>query len=76
MRAPMLDIVTHLDYADYSIPVTIYLRWLQDVRKNIETHFAAERPSAIDELYVSCENQIMAVVRGLYSVYSIIASPC
>lgn len=52
------------------------VRWLQDVRKNIETHFAAERPSAIDELYVSCENQIMAVVRGLYSVYSIIASPC
>jgi hypothetical protein len=30
MRAPMLDIVTHLDYADYSIPMTVYLRWLQD----------------------------------------------
>ncbi|MFO1317454.1 MAG: hypothetical protein U1F58_17825 [Burkholderiales bacterium] len=30
MRADMLDIVTHLDYADYSIPLAVYLRWLQD----------------------------------------------
>lgn len=30
MRADMLDIVTHLDYADYSIPWTVYLRWLHD----------------------------------------------
>lgn len=30
MRADMLDIITHLDYADYSIPVTVYFRWLQD----------------------------------------------
>jgi hypothetical protein len=30
MRADMLDIVTHLDYADYSIPLTVYFRWLQD----------------------------------------------
>jgi len=30
MRADMLDIVTHLDYADYSIPLTIYFRWLYD----------------------------------------------
>ena len=30
MRADMLDIVTHLDYADYSIPLTVYYRWLQD----------------------------------------------
>ena len=26
----MLDIVTHLDYADYSIPLTVYFRWLYD----------------------------------------------
>ena len=30
MRADMLDIVTHLDYADYSIPLTVYFRWLYD----------------------------------------------
>lgn len=30
MRADMLEIVTHLDYADYSIPWTVYLRWLHD----------------------------------------------
>ncbi len=30
LRADMLDIVTHLDYADYSIPWTVYLRWLHD----------------------------------------------
>ncbi|MFO1415225.1 MAG: hypothetical protein U1F10_15240, partial [Burkholderiales bacterium] len=30
MRAPMADIVTHLDYADYSIPIAVYLRWMQD----------------------------------------------
>ncbi len=30
VRAPMQDIVTHLDYADYSIPLAIYLRWMQD----------------------------------------------
>lgn len=30
MRADMLDIVTHLDYADYSIPLTVYFRWLHD----------------------------------------------
>ncbi len=30
MRADMLDVVTHLDYADYSIPLTVYYRWLQD----------------------------------------------
>lgn len=30
MRADMLDIVSHLDYADYSIPLAIYLRWMQD----------------------------------------------
>lgn len=30
LRADMLDIVTHLDYADYSIPLTVYLRWLHD----------------------------------------------
>jgi len=31
LRADMLDIVTHLDYADYSIPLTVYLRWLHDL---------------------------------------------
>src|SRR5580765_4944370 len=30
MRADMLNIVTHLDYADYSIPLTVYFRWLED----------------------------------------------
>jgi predicted membrane-bound mannosyltransferase len=30
MRATMLDIVTHLDYADFSIPLTVYYRWLYD----------------------------------------------
>lgn len=30
MRADMLAIVTHLDYADYSIPLTVYYRWLYD----------------------------------------------
>ena len=30
MRADLLDIVTHLDYADYSIPLTVYFRWLHD----------------------------------------------
>ncbi|MCC7326602.1 MAG: hypothetical protein IT521_07340 [Burkholderiales bacterium] len=30
MRADMLNIVSHLDYADYSIPLTVYYRWLQD----------------------------------------------
>jgi hypothetical protein len=30
MRADMLDIVSHLDYADYSIPLTVYFRWLHD----------------------------------------------
>ncbi len=30
LRAPMLDIVSHLDYADFSIPIAVYLRWLHD----------------------------------------------
>ena len=30
MRADMVDILTHLDYADYSIPLTVYFRWLYD----------------------------------------------
>ncbi|MCC7216894.1 MAG: hypothetical protein IT517_08995 [Burkholderiales bacterium] len=30
LRADMLDVVTHLDYADYSIPLTVYFRWLHD----------------------------------------------
>lgn len=30
MRADLLDILTHLDYADYSIPLTVYFRWLYD----------------------------------------------
>lgn len=51
------------------------VRWLQDVRKNIESHFAHARSPAIEELYVSCENQIRALLAGLYSVYSLIGSP-
>lgn len=31
MRADMLDIVTRLDYADFSIPLTVYFRWLYDL---------------------------------------------
>jgi hypothetical protein len=31
MRSDMLDIVTHLDYADFSIPLTVYYRWLHDL---------------------------------------------
>lgn len=50
-------------------------RWLHDVRRNIEQHLPSARPAAIEELYVSCENQILAIQRGLYSVYSIVASP-
>ena len=30
MRADLLDILTHLDYADYSIPLTVYFRGLYD----------------------------------------------
>jgi hypothetical protein len=30
MRSDLVDILTHLDYADYSIPLTVYFRWLQD----------------------------------------------
>jgi len=31
MRADMLDILTHLDYADFSIPLTVYYRLLHDL---------------------------------------------
>ena len=30
LRADLLDILTHLDYADYSIPLTVYFRALYD----------------------------------------------
>ncbi|MCC6193881.1 MAG: hypothetical protein IT518_05370 [Burkholderiales bacterium] len=30
LRSPMLDIVSQLDYADFSIPIAVYLRWLAD----------------------------------------------
>lgn len=30
LRADTLDIVTHLDYSDYSIPLALYFRWLYD----------------------------------------------
>ncbi len=29
VRADMFNVVTHLDYADYSIPLTVYFHWLQ-----------------------------------------------
>lgn len=52
------------------------VRWLVEVQRNIESHFTSARPPAIEELYESCENQILALQRGLYSVYSLVASPC
>ena len=30
LRADLLDILTHLDYADYSIPITVYFRLMRD----------------------------------------------
>ncbi len=30
LRSDLVDILTHLDYADYCIPLTVYFRWLQD----------------------------------------------
>jgi hypothetical protein len=30
LRSPMHDVVSQLDYADFSIPVAVYVRWLYD----------------------------------------------
>jgi cyclopropane fatty-acyl-phospholipid synthase-like methyltransferase len=51
------------------------VRWLTVVRNNIESHFPASRPPAIEDLYASCENLINATSRGVCSMYIIVASP-
>jgi len=51
------------------------IHWLMVVRDNIEAHFAADRPDAIEDLYAGCENLIKATSRGVCSMYSIVASP-
>lgn len=49
-------------------------RWFMDVKKNIETHFTQDTiPAPLEELRVMAVNVSVALIKDLFSTYSVVA---
>ena len=51
------------------------IRWFQDVKTNIETHFPGGVTGPLEELRVMAMNMSVALAEDKVSAYSIIATP-